>query len=383
MKGRLALLSLVLISLSLSGGLAGQTFISAKAGLVNYEEGVQASSPRQLQEGEIFSTPNRSELLMMPGAYVRLERSAEVRMLSTSISHPELELLSGLISIEINELPKESSMSLSWGDYHDIAVTHRGLYRFEVAQDGTSTKVMVQTGQLRIGNTTVKDGEEIVLASGRVGSLAKFDRKLKDDFDIWAANRDQLQSVSSYRTASAVGSSYYQGYPGMMGPGFMGTWAFNPMLGYFTYLPYGMVTSPWGYYYYSPSQVGYYPFPSYGYMYGGLFGYGGYNYYGYAGGYATTPAKQAIGTTPAQSRFPVYGTTGGNGSSGFAGTSPRSGVAFSGNNAGSMMGRPSFSSGGSGGSMASSGSSGGFAGSAPRAGSVSSGGSGGAAPTRH
>jgi hypothetical protein len=185
MKVRIALLSVVLISLPL----IGQTFISAKAGLVNYEEGVQASSPRQLQEGEVFSTPNRSELLMMPGVYVRLERSAEVRMLSTSVSHPEVELLNGLVSIEVNELPKESSMSVSWGDYHDIPVAHRGLYRFEVAQDGSSLRVMVQTGQLRFGNTNLKDGEDIVLASGHVGSVSKFDRKLKDDFDLGSQPR--------------------------------------------------------------------------------------------------------------------------------------------------------------------------------------------------
>src|SRR5208282_1373901 len=110
MRIRTVILALLLVSISL----AGQTFISAKAGLVNYEEGVQAASPRQLQEGEVFSTPNRSELLMMPGAYLRLERSAEVRMISTSVSHPEVELLGGLVSVEVNELAKESDLSVSW-----------------------------------------------------------------------------------------------------------------------------------------------------------------------------------------------------------------------------------------------------------------------------
>src|SRR5208282_5553223 len=166
----------------------------------------------------------------------------------------------------------------------------RGLYRFEVSQDGGSLRVMVQTGQLRVGSSLLKDGEDVVLSPGHVSSVSKFDRKLRDDFDIWAAGRDQLQSVASYRTASAVGSSYYPGF---------GTWAFNPMMGFFTYLPYGMMTSPWGYYYYSASQVGNYPCPSYGYGlgysnycggYGSGYGYG----YGYYGGGNRTPVQTAI-----------------------------------------------------------------------------------------
>jgi len=381
MRTRATILAVVLITLPL----VGQTFISAKAGLVNYEEGVQAASPRQLQEGEIFSSPNRAELLMMPGAYLRLERSAEARMLSTSVSHPEVELLSGLASVEVNEMAKESSLSLSWGDYRDaqaISLTHRGLYRFEVSQDGSSMKVMVQTGQLRIGSASLKDGENVVLSAGHMTSVSKFDRKLKDDFDIWAANRDQVQSVASYRTATAVGSSYYPG-SGYMGSGYsgsgygmggmgFGTWAFNPMMGFFTYLPYGMMTSPWGYYYYSPGQVGYYPFPSYGYGYG--YGYGSGYGSGYGGGSTT-----AIGSVPSTiSRAPVYGTTGGvnqaQASNGFAGSSSRSGATFANGNSGS-----------GGGSSASSMSTGGGFGGVARASSMGGSGGGGAvpAPTRH
>jgi hypothetical protein len=374
MRTRAAILALVLISLPL----AGQTFISAKAGLVNYEEGVQAASPRQLQEGEVFSTPNRSELLMMPGAYLRLERSAEVRLLSTSVSHPAVELLSGLVSVEVNEMTKESSLTLNWGDYRDaqgITIAHRGLYRFEVAQDGSSLKVMVQTGQLHIGDKMMKDGEGVLLSPGRVASAGKFDRKLRDDFDIWAANRDQVQSVASYRTASAVGSTYYAGSGFMGGMGY-GTWAFNPMMGFFTYLPFGMVTSPWGYYYYSPGQVGYYPFPYYGYGYGSGYGYG----YGYGNNGGRSSVASVIGSTPSsQTRFPVYGTTGGSNVSGngFAGSTSRSGATFANSSPGTGFSSNSASS------VGSSGSSSGFGGSA-RAGTAGGGGSGGGGtPTRH
>jgi hypothetical protein len=338
-KTRAAFVALLLISLPL----VGQTFISAKAGLVNYEEGVRAASPRQLQEGEVFSTPNRSELLMMPGAYLRLERSAEIRMLSTSVSHPVVELLGGLASVEVNEMPKESTLALQWSDYKDaeaISIVHKGLYRFEVSQDASSLTVMVQTGRLQVGGSSLKDGEELVLNAGHASSVSHFNRKLHDDFDIWAANRDQLASVASYRTASSVGNSYFPSF---------GVWAFNPMLGFFSYLPYDMMTSPWGYYYYAPRFVYYYPYPNYGYGYGYGYGngYGNGNSGGGTGG--GMPVRAVIGSTPGQhapGRFPVYANNNSGGSNSFSGSSPRTSVGFgnSNNNSGYSSGSGASSS---------------------------------------
>ncbi len=80
----------------------------------------------------------------------------------------------------------------------------------------------------------------------------------------WASRRSEYlaqANVSSARSASGLGylgtgSSYGSGY-GNMG---MGSWAYNPWFGMFTYLPYGngLFYSPFGYAYYSPTNVGYY-----------------------------------------------------------------------------------------------------------------------------
>ena len=346
MKTRILLLAVLLAGLSLSA----QTFISARAGLVNYEEGKFATSPHQLQAGEIFAAHGRSEILLMPGTYLRLERSAEIQMTSTALTHPVVELRSGLVAVEASDVAKDSEATFAWGDYRDekaIVVDHKGLYRFEVSDQGDALKVMVQTGHLRIpgSSTILKDGQEAVLGSTGVSDLAKFDKKSRDDFDLWSASRAGTLSVASYRSASSL-SAYSPGYS---------VWAFNSWMGMYTFLPYGgFVGSPYGGYgYYWPGNVyNYYP-PYYGGSYGG---YGSQPPYRLAG-----PGGQnggVSGPRPAP-RVPI-GNSGSNGNSYdanssragagsmFAGSGSSSAVS-SGSSGGGMHAGPVSSGGGAGG----------------------------------
>jgi hypothetical protein len=339
MKTRVLMLVVLLAGLSLSA----QTFISARAGLVNYEEGKFATSPHQLQDQEIFRAQGRAEILLMPGTYMRLERSAEIQMASTRLMHPAVELRSGLVAIEASTIAKDSDATFSWGDYRDdraILIEHKGLYRFEVSDQGDALKVMVQNGQLHISgtSTTLHDGQELILSSKGISDLAKFDKKSRDDFDLWATSRAGTLSVASYRSASTL-SSYAPG---------SNVWAFNSWMGMYTFLPYGgFIGSPYGGYgYYWPGNVyNYYP-PSYGY-------YGGYN--GYNPPYRLAgPGGQNGGISAAPRpapRVPIGGNNGGNGgnsngnSSDFSrGSAPS--LAMSGGQAGG-----GFSGGSSGGGM--------------------------------
>ncbi len=265
MKTRMFLVFALLATLSLFS----QTFISAKAGLVNYQEGVTASSPHQLQEGEVFSSAARSELLMMPGTYLRLEHGAEIQMGSTQLQHPSFELRAGLAAVEINEVAKDSALAISWREFSGVnalIVNQKGLYRFEVSNEGDALKVMVQNGHLRIpgSNNTLASGQETVLGTpGHAASFGRFNAKARDDFDIWSSNRSGALSAASYKTASSM-TSYYPS---------SSVWAFNPYGGFYTYLPYGrVVTNPYGWGYYWPGNVwDYYPvyYSGAGYLYGG------------------------------------------------------------------------------------------------------------------
>ena len=109
MKTRIVFAALVLVVSLVSA----QTFISAKAGLVNYQEGVKFSSPQQLQEGEVFAAFSRTEILMMPGTYLRMDAGSQIQMTSTLLTSPAVDIKAGLMSIEAADLPKDSSMTIS------------------------------------------------------------------------------------------------------------------------------------------------------------------------------------------------------------------------------------------------------------------------------
>jgi len=294
MKIRLLLLVGVMAVVTLSA----QTFVSARSGMVNYEEGKFVTSPHQLQDGEVFTAHGRSEILLMAGTYMRLERSAEIQMASTRLTHPAVELRAGIVAIEASTIAKDSDAVFSWGDYRDdkaIILEHKGLYRFEISDSGDALKVMVQSGQLHIpdSSTTLKDGQELILTSKGITELAKFDKKAQDDFDVWSSSRTGTLSAASYRSASSL-SAY---------PPSSSMWAFNSYMGMYTFLPYGgMVMSPYGNYgYYWPGNVyNYYP-PYYG---GGGYGY-----------YASAPVRT------------VPGVGGQNGGIGGARPAPRVGIA--------------------------------------------------------
>lgn len=237
--------------------LAAQDIISAKAGYLNYQEGRFTGRSRQLQEGESFRAERgRAEFLLTPGAFLRLERNAEIRMLSTALNDPHVELVQGLIGLEVSELPKKASVNVAWGDYRDtraIAIESKGLYRFRVAED--RLWVAVQDGSLilpgawlgaRTGSASkLKRGQMAEISAGGIQSMAKFDRKLMDSFDLWSSRRAAQLSQASYRQARNLSSSRWPG----------GAWAFNPWLGGFTYLPYSTIASPWGYSFYSPRNI--------------------------------------------------------------------------------------------------------------------------------
>ena len=251
---RLALAFLFLAACSV----AAQDFISARAGYLNYQEGQRAQARRQIQEGEGFqSGRSRAELLLTPGSFLRLERGAEIRMLSTRLSDPQVELIDGTVGLEVVEFPKGSHLAMVWGDYRDdraFLVAHKGIYRFQ-AQNG-ALRLWVENGSLKLpgSGVTLKKGHWVEFNSAGVAPVAKFNTKAKDAFDLWSSNRAGVLSAASYRSAHSYNPNGFR----------TSIWAFSSFLGYYTFLPYsGFINSPWGYSFYSPRYVWIYS-PGYG-----------------------------------------------------------------------------------------------------------------------
>ncbi len=283
--------SLALLFLAGSSLLA-QDFISARAGYVNFQED-RLATRRQLQDGESFSTRRgRAELLLTAGSFMRLDQNSEVRMLSTRLTDVRMELVQGTVSVEVNEMPKETRLMLVW-EGRSFPIERRGLYRFQVREE--TLRVAVQDGKLRLpeSNVTLKSGRWVEVSSSGISAPAKFDRHAQDSFDLWSKGRASLLATASYRSAHSLSGSTFRN----------SLWAFNPFFGFYTYLPYSAyIMSPWGFPFYSPRYVWiYYPSSGRGGWRGGGGGGGGSAVPGggSSGGSASSPAPPAPRNPPA------------------------------------------------------------------------------------
>lgn len=244
--------------------LAAQDMISAKAGFINFQEGKARTDHRQLQEGEKFvAEAGRTEVLLTPGVFLRLEQNAEINMLSNSLLRPKAELVEGTVGVEVSEVAKESNISLTWRD-KTFVFRHKGLYRFDTSNSNRLV-VSVYDGELDLpSGGTLKKGHRTEVSPEGISTAINFDRKALDSFDLWSSERSYELSAASYRAANSMRSLRLPG----------SIWAYNSYLDAYTFLPYGnYLYSPWGFPYFSPRTV--WQYPGYGYGYGSGYGYGG------------------------------------------------------------------------------------------------------------
>jgi hypothetical protein len=249
-------------------GFAQQQIISAQSGTVQYVEGTVFANGQRverkfgqfpaLRQGEELRTEDgRAEVLLTPGAFLRVSDHSSVRMVSNRLSDTRVEVLTGSVMVECDELLKDNAVSLVYqGD--SIQLQKHGLYRLDTAPaefrvyDG---EAVVQSAS---GETRLKPGKKADLDGVLVAQ--RFDRKLSaDDFYQWSSQRS---SNLAYATVTASQSVLNAGTPWHAGG-----WMWSSLLDEYTYLPgAGLLYSPFGWGFWSPLYMGYYYTPVY---YGG------------------------------------------------------------------------------------------------------------------
>jgi len=283
MRFLLAGLSLCVLA---AGSACAQSVISTHSGVVQYVEGRAYLGDKPVEpkfgqfpdvkENQEFRTEEgRAEILLTPGVFLRLGENSSIRMLSNRLTDTRVEVLSGSAIIECNEMPKDNAIELVFKN-ESIRLVKQGLYRV----DTEPARFQVYEGEAVVtdpsGQLTLKGGKQTNLAG--VLMAENFDRKAEDQDALyrWSDRRASYVSQANVASASAAGNSYngsgYNGYGvGGLGyglgyggfgynPAFLGGWAFNPLFGMYTYLPYaGYGYSPFGYTYYSPVTVVYAP----------------------------------------------------------------------------------------------------------------------------
>lgn len=237
---------------------------SAMPGTLNYVEGQasigdqvlnsKAVGATELQAGQTLRTENgKAEILLTPGAYLRLDSNSSVSMVSPGLTNTELALNQGKAMLEVDEVHSENNIRITQ-DGANTQVLKTGLYEF----DGTHYQVRVFDGKAKVladdEGVTVKGGREVTLnAEGKLKahSFDKKDVAQKDDLYRWSSLRSQYLSDANMESARMYVSNGGYG-PGWYGPG----WYWNPWFGGFTFLPAdGFFYNPFGWGFYSPLVV--------------------------------------------------------------------------------------------------------------------------------
>lgn len=226
---------------------SAQDIISVRAGWINYKHGhvilpqlADGNDVRQLEAGqEVATRQGRVEVLLTPGSFLRLDLESQARLVANELSDVQVEPLSGMVSIEINETHPYWSVATVWRGSKTV-LTEKGLYRFHPGVN--SLGVYVVSGKLKLAGRTVKSGHWIEYApDGTLVTEGTFNPKDWDDFGRWNYGRSQALSRSSGYAAS----EFYR--PAAIYPA-TGLWYWDPYIACYTYLPYRRrVVSPFGF----------------------------------------------------------------------------------------------------------------------------------------
>jgi hypothetical protein len=184
---------------------ASQNAISTHAGLLNHFEGqvaiggkpvrTVASFPHVLPGQELRTEKGRAEILLNPGAFLRVDENSGVRMLSNALTDTRVQAIAGSILLEYTALDKESSVTLIAGS-SEVTFREKGAYRIDVEE----ALVSVYSGEAVI----VRGREALTLRSGMQSATAtnaldarELPGKARDALFDWCTSRSDFVSMTT------------------------------------------------------------------------------------------------------------------------------------------------------------------------------------------
>ena len=313
--GRIALGASALAASGIAA-LAQSAVISARSGLIHYVEGTVyvgdqlaetkfGTFPEVKENQKLKTEEGRAEVLLTPGVFLRLGENSSFRMITNRLIDTRLEFLSGAAVVEAENIGKDNSVTVVYGDA-TVHPVKTGVYRFDSDSDSGELRVYNGVAEVTAGDRTVQvaDGHLIELDTLAV---RKFDKTANDALNRWSERRAGYVSVANVGAASSLRTSMFNG-----GGMFSNGWFWNPSFGMYSYVPgfSGMFYSAYGCPMFSPFDV-YMAFsPGFTSPCGAGFFSPGF----YSPGYATAYNSLAYNSVPAPKR-PI-GSKGGLGTGG-------------------------------------------------------------------
>jgi hypothetical protein len=190
-----------------------QNVISTKAGVISFAVGAVSldSNPVKLSKGSLFqmgkgqrlkTLRGLAEVVLTPGAYLRLGENSSVQMEQNQISEIQLSVESGTALIEIIDKIRTDPIRVHF-QTGSAEIRNAGLYRFNSA----SGEICVYGGEALVsdrGNniSIIKSGRRICMNSNL--KPVKFSRKNKDLLHRWAARRSFDLFIASSDTRKQI-----------------------------------------------------------------------------------------------------------------------------------------------------------------------------------
>jgi hypothetical protein len=250
-----------------------------RPGSINYIEGqvsigteavdTKSVGSAVLEAGQSITTgQGKAEVLLTPGAFLRLGGNTSVEMISPSLTNIEVEAQKGHAIVEVTDIYPENNLRVGLNGATALLLK-TGLYDF----DADRNLVRVIYGKAEVQESgrqvAVNEGHELYLNA--VGSLKteKFDKKTsRDDLYSWSSLRAEYLA-----NANADAAQIYTGSRGSwVGAG----WYWDPWFDAYTFIPAaGFLYSPFGFGFYSPGFVFQSPFIAFGHFHHNFAGFRG------------------------------------------------------------------------------------------------------------
>jgi hypothetical protein len=245
---------------------SAQSVISTHSGVIHFFEGAVFLGDRPLeshlgkfpsvpQGAELRTADGRAEVLLTPGAFLRLGEKSAIRMVANDLADTRVELQAGSAIVDSGEPNSGTSITLIYKDWR-VHFLQKGIYRI----NSDPPCLWVRTGQAEVSTGT----NDQPISVGRAMSLPLAEvlvpepvSDLSDDaFSEWAIGRRQSIVADNAITAQIDEDPASQAFG-------LDSFTYFPMLGV---LPVSTV-SPSPYSSYTPYQLGFNSlyFPGYTY----------------------------------------------------------------------------------------------------------------------
>jgi len=250
-KGRARVLSTLAAVIALALPANAQSVISIRSGVVHYFDGAVYLGDQPLEShlgtfacvplgGELRTAEGRAEVLLTPGAFLRLGERSAIRMVANDLADTQVELRTGSAIVELAEPNPGTSVTLIYKDWR-VHFLRKGVYRV----DSGPPRLWVSQGEAEVlaGPTgqPITVGRGLDLPFGEVLVPVQTSEEPDDALSDWAKGRGESISADNAITAQ-IGEDPALGSPGLDGftyfP-FLGV----PAFGVGSYSPYSSYTT--------------------------------------------------------------------------------------------------------------------------------------------